>query len=95
MAKGIYFLHNAFSCSLIHRDIKSANILLDQNYIPKICDFGLTTLLSKENGKNGATISEVNAGTRGYLPPEARVGIISRRYDVYSFGVVSSLNTIY
>ncbi|EDV29343.1 Leucine-rich repeat receptor protein kinase MSP1 [Trichoplax sp. H2] len=88
IAKGIRFLHTGFHYSLIHRDIKTANILLDQNYVPKICDFGLVTVIYGGKNNTSVTIAQDNAGTRGYAPPEARVGIISRRFDIYSFGVV-------
>ncbi|CAI9269368.1 unnamed protein product [Lactuca saligna] len=83
-ARGLGYLH---SNGVIHRDIKSGNILLDKNMEAKICDFGL----SKKNFKNqqGTHIYTNPAGTNFYLDPFYREsGILRRVSDVYSFGVV-------
>lgn len=79
----IHFLHTRTPC-LIHRDVKSANILLDSNYTAKLGDFGLVRPLSGD----GTTRTEIVVGTSVYMPPEAFTGTISPKMDTFSFGVV-------
>ncbi|KAK9167739.1 hypothetical protein Scep_002930 [Stephania cephalantha] len=85
-AKGIAYLHNDCSPAVIHRDIKSTNILLDVNYEAKIADFGIAqvaedTMKSLESG--------CFAGTHGYIAPELAYSLkVTEKSDVYSFGVV-------
>ncbi|XP_033624094.1 uncharacterized protein LOC117287551 [Asterias rubens] len=88
-ANGINFLHRAQDQPLIHGDIKSANILLDKHFEPKIADFGLARL-GPENGKTYCYLKTKNAhGTLAYLPEEyKRSSKLSTKVDVYSFGVV-------
>ncbi|XP_071817758.1 interleukin-1 receptor-associated kinase 4-like [Apostichopus japonicus] len=81
-AKGINFLHEM---KYVHRDIKSANILLDGNLIPKIADFGL---VRKLNDERTTEYTSVVIASIIYLAPECRSGQFSSRSDVYSFGVV-------
>lgn len=84
-ARGLQFLHN--SRPFIHGDIKSANILLDINFIPRIGDFGL----AREGPQNNYTHMKVSRvhGTRPYLPDEFLRGKqISTKVDTYSFGIV-------
>ncbi|XP_072026223.1 interleukin-1 receptor-associated kinase 4-like [Amphiura filiformis] len=81
-ATGICFLHQY---GHIHRDIKSANILLDENFVAKIGDFGLTKVMSDEATHMMTT---TNYGTAVYMAPEALGGEISTKGDAYSFGVV-------
>ncbi|RDD38108.1 G-type lectin S-receptor-like serine/threonine-protein kinase [Trichoplax sp. H2] len=88
VAKGINYLHTAFRTYLVHRDIKTDNILLTEDYTPKICDFGLSKILSTRTDRDSTAITENIIGTRAYLPPEAYQKIISRRFDVYCYGVV-------
>lgn len=83
-SKAISYLHSAFSTPLIHRDIKSANILLDSNNQPKLGDFGLIKLIP--NQKNNTTTTVF--GTSAYMPREAFAGDISVKLDTFSFGVV-------
>lgn len=83
VAAALHFLHTRSPC-LIHRDVKSANVLLDKNWTAKLGDFGLI----KESSGSGTTRTEVVVGTNIYMAPEAYIGIVSPRMDAYSFGVV-------
>ncbi|XP_072961076.1 probable serine/threonine-protein kinase PBL25 [Typha angustifolia] len=85
-AKGLEYLHEKANPPVIYRDLKSSNILLDQDYNPKLSDFGLAKL-----GPVGDKIhvSSRVMGTYGYCAPEyARAGELTVKSDVYSFGVV-------
>ncbi|KAJ8948602.1 hypothetical protein NQ318_007606 [Aromia moschata] len=83
-AKAVAYLHTAFTTPLIHRDIKSANILLDSKNNPKLCDFGLIKLSPSQNTNTATTVF----GTSAYMAPEAFRGDISVKLDTFSFGVV-------
>ncbi|PSN36241.1 putative serine/threonine-protein kinase PBL21, partial [Blattella germanica] len=86
-ARGILYLHSAYEKPLIHRDIKSANILLDEHMTPKLGDFGLVRL-GKHQG-NSMTMTTTVLGTSAYMAPEAFRGDVSVKLDTFSFGVVS------
>ncbi|CAJ1957795.1 unnamed protein product [Sphenostylis stenocarpa] len=84
-ARGISYLHHDCIPHIIHRDIKSSNILLDQNMDARVSDFGLATLMQP----NKTHVSTLVAGTFGYLAPEYfDTGRATLKGDVYSFGVV-------
>jgi len=85
-ARGLEYIHEHTVPVYIHRDIKSANILIDKNYRAKVADFGLTKLT--EVGNTSLPTRGI-VGTFGYMPPEyARYGDVSPKVDVYAFGVV-------
>ncbi|KAK2649143.1 hypothetical protein Ddye_016632 [Dipteronia dyeriana] len=84
-ARGLEYIHEHTVPVYIHRDIKSANILIDKNFHAKVADFGLTKLT--EVGSSSLPTRLV--GTFGYMPPEyAQYGDVSPKIDVYAFGVV-------
>uniref|UniRef100_A0A0C9S6M8 non-specific serine/threonine protein kinase n=1 Tax=Wollemia nobilis TaxID=56998 RepID=A0A0C9S6M8_9CONI len=85
VARAIAYLHEECLEWVLHCDIKPENILLDENFCPKVSDFGLAKLVEKERSLNVSTIR----GTRGYLAPEwFEVNPITAKADVYSFGMV-------
>lgn len=85
VANVLSYLHNTISTPIIHRDVKSLNVLLDANYVPKVIDFGASKLvLSDEN-----QFTTMVLGTPGYLDPEyLQTSELTSKSDVYSFGVV-------
>ncbi|KAI9112375.1 hypothetical protein K1719_016572 [Acacia pycnantha] len=86
VARGILYFHEYSRLKIIHRDLKSSNILLDDKMNPKISDFGLAKLVSVSESE-GSTKRIV--GTYGYMSPEyAMFGQYSEKSDVFSFGVI-------
>ena len=88
IAKGIEYLHQGCDQRILHFDIKPHNILLDQNFTPKVSDFGLAKLCSKDQSIVSMTTAR---GTMGYIAPEVfsrNFGNVSYKSDVYSFGML-------
>ncbi|XP_028950206.1 rust resistance kinase Lr10-like [Malus domestica] len=88
IAKGIEYLHQGCDLRILHFDIKPHNVLLDQNFTPKISDFGLAKLCSKDQSLVSITTAR---GTMGYIAPEVfsrNFGNVSYKADVYSFGML-------
>ncbi|MED6210397.1 hypothetical protein PIB30_063700 [Stylosanthes scabra] len=88
IARGIAYLHEGCDMQILHFDIKPYNILLDENFIPKVSDFGLAKLYPLDNSIVNLTAAR---GTLGYMAPELfyqNIGAVSYKADVYSFGML-------
>ncbi|EXB54101.1 L-type lectin-domain containing receptor kinase IX.1 [Morus notabilis] len=86
LASSLLYLHEEWEECVVHRDIKSSNVMLDSNFNAKLGDFGLARLADHESGLQ----TTVLAGTMGYMAPECvTTGKASKESDVYSFGVVA------
>ncbi|XP_028075285.1 rust resistance kinase Lr10-like [Camellia sinensis] len=88
VARGIEYLHRGCDMQILHFDIKPHNILLDENFIPKVSDFGLAKLYSTDDSIVTLTAAR---GTMGYMAPELfykNIGGVSYKADVYSFGML-------
>lgn len=93
VAKGLYYLHTVRDKPLVHGDVKSANVLLDAQFMPKLGDFGLARQVFKDKNPDSkllthCTVSSIH-GTSVYLPIEyLKYKILSPAVDVYSYGIV-------
>ncbi|KAF7140239.1 hypothetical protein RHSIM_Rhsim06G0120200 [Rhododendron simsii] len=88
VARGIEYLHQGCDMQILHFDIKPHNILLDENFNPKVSDFGLAKLNSTDDSMVSLTAAR---GTMGYMAPELfykNIGRISYKADVYSYGML-------
>ncbi|GKC35957.1 disease resistance protein [Tanacetum coccineum] len=90
VARGLDYLHNGTSGQgVIHRDIKSSNILLDNLWAAKISDFGVSYIIPSGYNSSSPVTAGVVTGTIGFIDPEyMATGRVSTKSDVYSFGVV-------
>ncbi|KAI5314090.1 hypothetical protein L3X38_043266 [Prunus dulcis] len=85
-ARGLEYLHHCLERPMMHRDVKSSNILLDELLKPRIADFGLAKIVEASAGRDS---THVVAGTHGYIAPEYGCTYrVNEKSDVYSFGVV-------
>ncbi|KAI5353154.1 hypothetical protein L3X38_006047 [Prunus dulcis] len=91
IARGLEYLHRGCNTRILHFDIKPHNILLDENFTPKISDFGLAKICNRKE----SIVSMLGArGTAGYIAPEVfcrNFGGVSHKSDVYSYGMMLSV----
>ncbi|KAF7152943.1 hypothetical protein RHSIM_Rhsim01G0116100 [Rhododendron simsii] len=88
VARGIGYLHQGCDMQILHFDIKPHNILLDENFTPKVSDFGLAKLYPTDDSIVTVTAAR---GTLGYIAPELfykNIGGVSYKADIYSFGML-------
>ncbi|WVZ50689.1 hypothetical protein U9M48_001921 [Paspalum notatum var. saurae] len=88
IARGLEYLHHSCNTRIVHFDIKPQNILLDQDFHPKIADFGLAKLYHTKESKLSMTGAR---GTVGFIAPEVHsrtFGFVSTKSDVYSYGMM-------
>ncbi|KAM0897110.1 hypothetical protein ACQ4PT_022780 [Festuca glaucescens] len=85
ICQGLKYLHEELHSPMYHLDIKPVNVLLDENMVPKLADFGLSRLFGGEKTQ----VTKNAIGTHGYVPPEyIDSAVISNKFDIFSLGVV-------
>ncbi|KAF3677134.1 putative protein IQ-DOMAIN 14-like [Capsicum annuum] len=85
IAQGLSYLHHDSVPQIIHRDLKSDNVMLDSEMVPKIGDFGIAKIVSDEENSTNSKI----VGTLGYIAPEHAYSVqLTEKSDVYSYGVL-------
>lgn len=90
VARALHHIHTSCSPPILHRDVKSCNILLLSDFTPVLTDFGLSCQgeFTDEPDASFMESGSTTVGTRCYMPPEAFLGIFCTRSDIYSFGMV-------
>ncbi|CAN8253406.1 unnamed protein product [Cochlearia groenlandica] len=91
VASALVFLHKSKPTPIIHRDLKPGNILLDRNFVSKVGDVGLSTMIQGDASSSKFTMYKQTSpvGTLCYIDPEyQRTGMISPKSDVYAFGMI-------
>uniref|UniRef100_A0A453M462 Protein kinase domain-containing protein n=1 Tax=Aegilops tauschii subsp. strangulata TaxID=200361 RepID=A0A453M462_AEGTS len=83
-ADGFAYMHSKTNTKILHGDVKPANILLDDKFVPKISDFGISRLLAGDKDHTGKVIGDLSYMDPVYL----QSGLLTEKSDVYSFGVV-------
>nr|QOQ34562.1 SnTox1 sensitivity protein [Triticum aestivum] len=83
-ADGLAYMHSKKNSTILHGDVKPANILLDDNFVPKISDFGISKLIQRDKQHTGQVIGDMNYMDPVYL----QEGRLTEKSDVYSFGIV-------
>ncbi|KAM0845188.1 hypothetical protein ACQ4PT_056554 [Festuca glaucescens] len=83
-ADGLAYMHSKANIRILHGDVKPANILLDDNFVAKISDFGISRLIARDKEHTGSVIGDMNYMDPVYL----QEGILTEKSDVYSFGIV-------
>ncbi|XP_062514697.1 uncharacterized protein LOC134190265 isoform X3 [Corticium candelabrum] len=91
IASALEFLHTAFRLPVVHRDVKSSNILLGSHFEAKLSDFGLAVIWDSDGDQQPEDTGEPSYGTRAYMAPESLQGLISTKGDVYSLGMKAYL----
>ncbi|KAL1819751.1 hypothetical protein ACET3Z_014620 [Daucus carota] len=85
VASALEYLHHGLPTTIVHSDLKPSNVLLDENMVAHVCDFGISQLLGEEEHMTQTS----TLGTIGYMAPEyGTEGIVSAEGDVYSFGIL-------
>uniref|UniRef100_A0A0D9XQ82 Protein kinase domain-containing protein n=1 Tax=Leersia perrieri TaxID=77586 RepID=A0A0D9XQ82_9ORYZ len=84
-AEGLAYMHSKTNSTILHGDIKPANILLDDNFVPKISDFGISRLIAIDKKQH----TDYIIGDKSYMDPVyLQTGLLTKKSDVYSYGVV-------